>query len=118
MEGGDHPQVPIGKLTADALFHLQRGLVGEGHAEDVGGGDTQLLHQIQIPAGQGLGLAASRAGDDPDVALGLGGGGKLFPIQLLQIRFHQTSLFSMDNFPSIPYNNNIAQRYRTYFCLL
>ncbi len=49
-----------GQHAADALGHLARGLVGEGHGQDAAGGDAPGLDAPGDAGGQGLGLAGAR----------------------------------------------------------
>ena len=113
VERGNHTQIPVRKLATDALFHLQRCLVGEGDAQDVGSGNTQFLHQIQIAAGECLGFAGAGACDNPDIAFRGGGRFQLAGVQPVEIRFHQTSLFSMDNFRIVQYNGTVRNDFHS-----
>ena len=67
MEGGDPGQVLVGQLPTDALFHLCCGLIGEGHAENIGSGDAQHIHQIHIPRRKRFGFSGARTGHHPDI---------------------------------------------------
>ncbi len=49
--------------AADALLHLARGLVGEGHCDDVLRADAALLDQVGDLAGDHAGLAGAGAGE-------------------------------------------------------
>ncbi len=48
----------------DAIPHLARGLVGEGHGEDVLGPDALFLDQVGNSMGQHARLAGAGSGDD------------------------------------------------------
>ena len=48
---------------ADALLHLPRRLVGEGHGDDVTGLDAAVLHQVGDLAGDHAGLAGAGTGE-------------------------------------------------------
>ena len=82
VEGGDPGKVLIRQLAADTLFHLRGGLIGEGDAEDIGRGDAQHIHEIEITGGQGLGLPGACPGHYPDIPLRGGGGLPLGGVQL------------------------------------
>ncbi len=65
VEGGHGQAACLGALeqAADALLHLARGLVGEGHGDDVAGLDAAMLHQIGDLAGDHAGLAGAGTGE-------------------------------------------------------
>ena len=44
MKGCDPGQILIRKLGADPLFHFSSCLIGEGHTEDIGGGNAKHIH--------------------------------------------------------------------------
>ncbi len=48
---------------ADPFLHLARGLVGEGHGDDVLGADAAVLDQVRDFARDHAGLAGARAGE-------------------------------------------------------
>ena len=85
MKSRNPAQILIRQLAADAFFHLRGGLVGKGHAQNVGGGDPKHFHQIQIPGRQGFGLAGTGPGHHPDIALCRDGRFLLLGIQFFQI---------------------------------
>ena len=87
MECGNSGQIPVRQLSTNPLFHLRRSLVGKGDAENIGRGNAQRVHKIQVSGRQGLGLSGARAGNHPNTALGGGGCFPLLRVQLLQI-FH------------------------------
>ena len=91
VEGGDPGQILIRQLASDPLFHFVGRFVGKGDAKDVGRGDAQCLHQIQIACRKGFGFAGACAGHHPDTAFGSGGGLPLLGIQPLQIVKHISS---------------------------
>ncbi len=64
MEGRDRQALALAaaQQRADALFHFPRGLVGEGHGDDVTGLDAAFLDQVGDLAGDHAGLAGARAG--------------------------------------------------------
>ena len=81
VEGGDAAQILVGQNLSDSLFHLRGGLVGKGDAEDIGGGNAQLFHEVHVPGRQGLGLAGARTRHHTDEALRGGSRLILFGIQ-------------------------------------
>ncbi len=65
VERGDlHVGVAVGHEGVHALFHLGRGLVGEGQREDLGGARRAGRDEIGDAAGDDGGLAGARARDD------------------------------------------------------
>ncbi len=66
VEGRDGQALALAAAQqgADALLHLPRGLVGEGHGDDVLGADTALLDEIGDLAGDHAGLAGAGASQD------------------------------------------------------
>jgi len=70
----------------DALLHLPRGLVGEGHGHDPEGGDAHGLHQVSDTVGQDARLAAARPGQDQVRACPGDDGVALLGIESLQER--------------------------------
>ncbi len=85
VEGGD-PQGPgVGpEELLHPLAHLARGLVGEGHGEDVLGRDAADADQVGDAVRQHAGLAAARAGEHEQRTLGGLDRGALFGIQTLE----------------------------------
>ena len=65
----------------DALAHFGGRFVGEREAEDVGRIDAQGIDNIGITMRQGLGLACSGTGHDPDPSFG---GNDGFPLSAVQ----------------------------------
>ncbi|MCY1448145.1 hypothetical protein D9M71_647980 [compost metagenome] len=65
VEGGDGQALALAAAqeAADALLHLARRLVGEGHRDDVLRADPALLHQVGDLAGDHAGLAGACAGE-------------------------------------------------------
>ncbi|MPL84433.1 hypothetical protein SDC9_30398 [bioreactor metagenome] len=56
-----HPLDRTAEQPAHALLHLARGLVGEGHGEDLVRAATARMDQMRDARGQGLGLAGAGA---------------------------------------------------------
>ena len=67
----------------DPCLHLLRGLVGEGHAENVRLGNAHSLKKIGVALGQGPGFAGTSSGYDSDGALSAFYGFHLFYVQLI-----------------------------------
>lgn len=55
---------PAGTEGGDAALHLLRGLVREGHAEDVALGDAHVVHEIGEAVDERAGLSGARPGYD------------------------------------------------------
>ncbi len=53
-----------------APFHLLRGLVGEGKAEDIARTDTDFIDYVGVAVGEHTGFAGTGARDNADVPLG------------------------------------------------
>ena len=69
VEGGNlDVRVPVGHEGVDALFHLGRGLVGEGERQDLFGPGFLLGNEPGDAAGDDGGLARARAGNDEEGA--------------------------------------------------
>ena len=69
VEGVDIARVVVAGEVVDAAAHLVRGLVGEGHAEDVPRQDAQLRHEVGEAPRQRARLARARARDHAHEAL-------------------------------------------------
>ncbi len=93
VEGADVPRVVVAGEVVDALAHLGGGLVGEGDAQNVGGQDAQLVHQVRESVGQGSRLPGPRPGDDPHRPLGRRHRLPLRPVQPLQKLRHIPTSF-------------------------
>ncbi|KFF33516.1 hypothetical protein G039_0325365 [Pseudomonas aeruginosa VRFPA01] len=61
---GQAPAFAAAQQAADALLHFPRGLVGEGHRDDVLGADAALLDEVGDLAGDHAGLAGAGASQD------------------------------------------------------
>ena len=66
VEGVDVAGVAVVDQRADALAHLVRGAVREGHAEDVVRRNADHVHQVREAVRKGAGLSGSCAGNDPE----------------------------------------------------
>ena len=77
VEGADVAGVAVVDQRADALAHLVRGAVREGHAEDVVRRHTDHVHQVREAVRQGAGLAAAGPRHHADIAFG---GGHRLPL--------------------------------------
>jgi len=88
VERRDLREVLVRQHLPDALFHLGRGLVRKGHAENVRRRDAQRLNQIQKPRRERLGLARACARDHAHIALGRLRGRLLLFVQPFQYGFH------------------------------
>ena len=86
MEGAAHD---LGEGALEELCgpgeHLLGGLAGEGEEQDVFRVHPLFFHQVGQAVDQGAGLAAARAGDDQDRALGGGDGLVLGRVQFALI---------------------------------
>ena len=71
--------------SADALLHLARGLVGEGHGQNLAGPGLAGGEDMGKPGGQHAGLAGAGAGQHEEGAVRRLDGGALFGIEALQI---------------------------------
>ncbi len=65
VEGRDRQAASFAapEQRADPLFHLARGLVGEGHGDDVLGANAAVLDQVRDFAGDHAGLAGTGTGE-------------------------------------------------------
>lgn len=81
--GLGHPH-PGGEAAIDPLRHLGSARLGEGEAQDRLGRDTRE-QQAEHAGGQHLRLAGARRGGQPDMGLGIAGGG-LRTLQRGQVR--------------------------------
>ena len=72
---------------ADALLHLARGLVGEGHGEDLGGARAARAQNVGNAGGQHAGLARAGARQHQDRPIERLHGGPLLRIEICQIRW-------------------------------
>ena len=87
MKRSNSGQIPVWQLGTNPLLHLRGSLIGKGYTENIGRGNAQYIHKIQVSCRQGFCLSGARAGNHPDIALGRGGRLPLLWVQLLQI-FH------------------------------
>ena len=85
VKGGDSAKILIRQRTADPFLHFRRSLIGKGDTENVGGGNAQLIHQVQIPCRQCFCLSGTGTCHHPDIPFCSGGSLQLLRIQLLQI---------------------------------
>ena len=64
-----HPFDRVAQVAAHAQFHLARGLVGEGHGQNLRRKGAARVQQMRDARGQGLGLARARACKHQDWAI-------------------------------------------------
>ena len=83
VKGGDPSQILVRQLGPDPLFHLGSGFIGKGDTENIGSGDAQGIHQIQISGRQCFCFSGACASHHPNVSFRGCGRLPLLWVQLL-----------------------------------